>query len=215
MCRRAVAIIIPYQSIAGSQSFGRCPSSLNTERNTGTECAKDRRDAKRRDGSSVYQPSVPDNLAYRRGMCVQTQRLSLPSTRSCFSDLYELPTNVLYVRRYNLNAKNSFEYSDTRYYFYTRDTASASSRQRPREYTRLRKDTGSRLLLDGGVGGGFNFIGMAVIFHFSPSSSLPISSLSWITRHPPRLSFFFFLFSFLLISRFTKPRGLSIAERVK
>lgn len=122
----------------------------------------------------------------------------------------------MYVRRYNLNAKNSFEYSDTRYYFYTRDTASASSRQRPRyEYTRLRKDTGSRLLLDGEVGGGFNFIGMAVIFHFSPSSSLPISSLSWITRHPPRLSFFFFLFSFLLISRFTKPRGLSIAERVK
>lgn len=125
-------------------------------------------------------------------------------------------TCCMYVRRYNLNAKNSFEYSDTRYYFYTRDTASASSRQRPRyEYTRLRKDTGSRLLLDGGVGGGFNFIGMAVIFHFSPSSSLPISSLSWITRHPPRLSFFFFLFSFLLISRFTKPRGLSIAERVK
>lgn len=94
-------------------------------------------------------------------------------------------TCCMYVRRYNLNAKNSFEYSDTRYYFYTRDTASASSRQRPREYTRLRKDTGSRLLLDGGVGGGFNFIGMAVIFHFSPSSSLPISSLSWITRHPP------------------------------
>lgn len=185
---------------------------MNTERNTGTECAKDRRDAKRRDGSSVYQPSVPDNLAYRRGMCVHFPPLVLvsPICTNCQR------TCCMYVRRYNLNAKNSFEYSDTRYYFYTRDTASASSRQRPRyEYTRLRKDTGSRLLLDGGVGGGFNFIGMAVIFHFSPSSSLPISSLSWITRHPSRLSFFFFLFSFLLISRFTKPRGLSIAERVK
>lgn len=151
--RRVVAPSLLSFPIGGSQSFGRCPSSLWIPRETHRGRVKDRRDAKRReDGGSVYQPS--DNLAHRRGIP------PFPSTRSRFCTRNERT----YVRRYNLN--NSFEYSCIRIPDIT--FIHVIPRQVPRDKEYIRGCGKILAVVGRRGGGGFNFIGMAVIFHFSP-----------------------------------------------
>ena len=85
---------------------------------------------------------------YRRGflslslsLSLSLRCLSLPCSVQC--------TGNIIVRRYNSNAKTPLTsmYWDSRYYFYTRDTASVP-RDKGRAYMTLWNDDGSRQLLD-------------------------------------------------------------------
>lgn len=110
-----------------------------------------RRDAGENGGEvpgSVYQPSVPDKRAYRRRIYTDAG-FSLPLSLCDVSRSLVQCTGNIIVRRYNSNAKTPLTsvYWDSRYYFYTRDTASVP-RDKGRAYMTLWNDDGSRQLLD-------------------------------------------------------------------
>lgn len=160
-----------------------------------------RRDASENAGvvpESVYQPSVPDKRAYRRGIYTNAD---LSSAFQIFLS-FSIPRSNVIVRRYNSNAKTPLTsmYSHSRYYFYTRDTASVA---RDKGKTRMTfRNNGTWQLLDEHCVR-FNFVAMTVIFDSLLLPRFPFHP------YPPYRPAFPFFSSFLVTFCFTSPCGFS------
>lgn len=145
-----------------------------------------RRDASENAGvvpGSVYQPSVPDKRAYRRGIYTNAD---LSSALQIFLS-FSIPRNNVIVRRYNSNAKTPLTstYSHSRYYFYTRDTASVA-RDKGKTHMTFGNNGTWQLLDEYYVR--FNFVAMTAIF-----DSLLLLRFPFHPYLPYRPAFSFFL----------------------